>query len=764
MNKQILSISLSALAGASFWGANARAFAVDAKTQFNAVTQFSVSPATPAAGDWQASFGTPDGRAITAIVKAPNAAASAGGTYAVPPIAAGQNPWSYFQNAINRVRTVSPRPSLVVFPSGTYVIAPRDATGAAKTLHLDFSSLSDVTFDFSGANLIFAENAPAAGQAIKPVVGMYVANSQRIAIKNASINWSLPGGASLAALGTIRKTASGNALTIDASYPVTSPAQTIRVVSQYDSAANGWLQSPVAESYFNSNYPVQSATDPQTFSSPAFAAYPADSRVVVRYYRFEGHAVYVTGRNTDDISFENLTIYQAPGMGFAFYQPGRGARISGCKIMRNPNDPLQAITMSSDGAHFTNSLGDIIFENNDFSYQGDDGLNLTSTVNPVQTAPVVDASKNASVQVRYAGERYAAGDVIGFFNNDMSMIGSARLVSALISSDGASATLSFDSTSSSVMPYVTPWSGGSAPAFQSMVSDLTLSSNRYVVRGNDLHDNRARGALLQAGNGRVQNNRFRNQTLNSVYLAASAFWGEGPGANNVRFVNNSIANSGNVNVGSKPAMMGALIVNDAAQTGNSNAQVNQYLVISNNAFDNTPGPAMFIASSARLTVSNNAVTRANQKPVVTAYGTTNTSFPMVLTGGIYTSLLNNSFDSSSYPFGVDRNQIDALSVDVSEDAYLGDAQFSVYLDGGLVAGPLTAKALHSLGQSQDATFIGKWSGARHRVSVAFLNDAWGGTPDTDRNLYVNSVYFDGAHAQNDSAALYGQGSVEFYWP
>ena len=744
----------------------AHAYAVDPTVAFKAVTQFNTSPVAATSGDWQQSFGAPDGRAVTIVVKAPDATVSKGGTYNVPPIVPGQNVFSYFQSAISRVRTMSPRPSLVVFPSGTYTIAPMDASGALKSLHLDFTNLSDVTFDFSGSRLIFSENVPAAGQLIKPVTGIYVANSQRVAIKNAQIDWSLPGGATLAALGTIRRVGTANVLTIDANYPVTNPALPIRIVSPYDANLKAWIQSPVAETYFSSSYPVQSATDPQTFTSPSFASYPVDSKVVIRYFRFEGHAIMVTGRNTDDISFENVTVFQAPGMGFAFYNPGRGARISGCSVLRNANDPLRLISTVSDAAHLTNSLGDIIFENNDFSLQGDDGLNLTSTINPLQSAPTVDASGNATMTVRYANESYKAGDLIGFFNADMSMVGTAKLISAQVQAGNASIALTVDSSSSAFLPYVSPWSGGASPVFQTMVSDLTLSSNRFVVRNNALHDNRARAALIQSGNGLVQGNSFRNQTLNNAYLASSAAWGEGPGANNVRFVNNTLANSGNTNIGLNAPMLGALIVNDAMQSGISKQPVNQYLVISNNIFDSSPGPAIFIGSAARLNISSNSVTRANQGAAVTSYGSTNTSFPVVLTSGIYSTIQKNTFDLTApvYPFGVDTTQIDVLSVNVSEDAYLGDAQFNVSLDGGLVAGPLTATAIHSKGQTQNVTFIGRWGSSAHKATVSFLNDAWGGTSDTDRNLYVDSVYYDGKRLNPATAVLWGQGFVDFSYP
>jgi len=91
---------------------------------------------------------------------------------------------------------------------------------------------------------------------------------------------------------------------------------------------------------------------------------------------------------------------------------------------------------------------------------------------------------------------------------------------------------------------------------------------------------------------------------------------------------------------------------------------------------------------------------------------------------------------------------DTLVLAMSEDAYQGDAQFTVSLDGTQLGGVLTAQAWHSSGQSQNFSFNGAWGAAGpHVVTVSFLNDAWGGTPSLDRNLYVDSVTFDGTAQQ-----------------
>ena len=85
---------------------------------------------------------------------------------------------------------------------------------------------------------------------------------------------------------------------------------------------------------------------------------------------------------------------------------------------------------------------------------------------------------------------------------------------------------------------------------------------------------------------------------------------------------------------------------------------------------------------------------------------------------------------------------DTLTLRMSEDAYKGDAQFTVSVNGQQVSGTMAASALDSTGDSNVFTLIGNW-GANTKVQISFINDAYGGTSSTDRNLYVNSMSYDG---------------------
>jgi hypothetical protein len=104
---------------------------------------------------------------------------------------------------------------------------------------------------------------------------------------------------------------------------------------------------------------------------------------------------------------------------------------------------------------------------------------------------------------------------------------------------------------------------------------------------------------------------------------------------------------------------------------------------------------------------------------------------------------------------------DTLALQVSEDAWNGDAKFTVSVDGRQIDGTQTATALHAAGQTQTFNVLGNFGAGTHTVSVNFTNDAYGGTPTTDRNLYVAGATIDGNTVPGATFTEYSQGPHSF---
>lgn len=116
---------------------------------------------------------------------------------------------------------------------------------------------------------------------------------------------------------------------------------------------------------------------------------------------------------------------------------------------------------------------------------------------------------------------------------------------------------------------------------------------------------------------------------------------------------------------------------------------------------------------------------------------------------------------SSSSSGSSGTGTDTIALRISEDAWKGDAKFTVSVDGQQVGGTLTASALHSSGDSGVFLLTGNWGSGAQTVTVDFINDAYGGSSSTDRNLYVNSIAYNGTTEAGTTASLYSDGAVSF---
>lgn len=100
-----------------------------------------------------------------------------------------------------------------------------------------------------------------------------------------------------------------------------------------------------------------------------------------------------------------------------------------------------------------------------------------------------------------------------------------------------------------------------------------------------------------------------------------------------------------------------------------------------------------------------------------------------------------------------------LTLRVSEDAYEGHAQFIVRVNGQQQGEARTATASHATGEYQDVHLLGDFTNARN-VTIEFINDAYGGSATSDRNLYVDSItvngkVFEAEQAVNGAGPLFG---------
>ena len=132
-------------------------------------------------------------------------------------------------------------------------------------------------------------------------------------------------------------------------------------------------------------------------------------------------------------------------------------------------------------------------------------------------------------------------------------------------------------------------------------------------------------------------------------------------------------------------------------------------------------------------------------------------------GGGSAALLSNGVASFAVPAAGAPAPVDtALTLHLAEDAWQGDAHYSVAVDGVTIMGDGAVTASNGAGQSQAANLRALLMPGSYDLSVSFLNDAWGGTAATDRNLYVKGIDVGGAPVSGASAAMYSAGTTHFH--
>ncbi len=103
---------------------------------------------------------------------------------------------------------------------------------------------------------------------------------------------------------------------------------------------------------------------------------------------------------------------------------------------------------------------------------------------------------------------------------------------------------------------------------------------------------------------------------------------------------------------------------------------------------------------------------------------------------------------------------DTIVLSVAEDAFQGDAQFTIDVDGRQVGGTQTVTAPNASGQWETFTVDAALAAGQHTITLNFLNPTGTGAFVNARNLYLTGVTLDGV-AYNDQATMLTTQPVSF---
>ncbi|MCB8878513.1 carbohydrate-binding domain-containing protein [Acidisoma silvae] len=131
--------------------------------------------------------------------------------------------------------------------------------------------------------------------------------------------------------------------------------------------------------------------------------------------------------------------------------------------------------------------------------------------------------------------------------------------------------------------------------------------------------------------------------------------------------------------------------------------------------------------------------------------------------GTNAAIYGDSSDNFLVGSGVARasGPADNLTVNLSEDAAQGNAEFVLYIDGKAVTTPEVVTALHEANATQGFSFSGNFASGTHTIGIGFVNDLYDRSASEDRNLYINGLSLNGTDVFSGNQALYGDGTATF---
>ena len=301
---------------------------------------------------------------------------------------------------------------------------------------------------------------------------------------------------------------------------------------------------------------------------------------LLRHHVYGGNAFNVY--NTSNITFSGIKLYAVAGMGWLIENRSEHFQLLGCVIGLDPEHDDNRISTTADGVHIANTNGKFRISGCDFSFMGDDDVNVHDNI-----ATVTDKLDEKTVEIYTNANNFAADDTAIFSSKDFDRLGFSAEVTSV---EGKK--LTFDKE---LPDYIVK---------DCIVSNGSIDSGNYVISGNYFHENRARGLLLQSNNGLCESNRFYKTMANPIKVImdiSSGLWLEGTGVNGLVIRNNSFVEC---NVVEWSAQI-SISTNIDGKSADSTLFYN--ITVENNSFDNFYGRLVDASNVSNLKICGNRV-------------------------------------------------------------------------------------------------------------------------------------------------------------
>lgn len=393
------------------------------------------------------------------------------------------------QTALNDCKTLNA--TTLTFPPGTYRISPNS--------NLLINALDDFTLDGQGAELIFTK--------LRGGSHFEVYRCQRTVIKNLFIDWDWEANpiSSLAQVQNFTQT--GETASFDLTFPDLNAAQTLKRTTVT------WMSMLEynATTLMRTNPEKNDVPDDTVFtfsnaSNNTFHVSATPYRPVLtngKYYCIR-HLYYQTVAfklvRSNDVVFDNNTIYSNPGMGWLLTDGSHHVRLLNCSVKRRTGS-RNPYTTAADGFHADQASGNIELTGCYFTGLGDDSINIHN--NCWQGG--FDFAYSAADKLRFlnCALRIAPNDTLEFFDASYAPLAVSLVVKSIQSSPkDANGKYTMDVT------FTTPIPAG-IPRL-AIVRNRTYEISNVRIKSCTFHDTNGRAMLLSAKNVTVESCYFHH--------------------------------------------------------------------------------------------------------------------------------------------------------------------------------------------------------------------------------------------------------------
>jgi hypothetical protein len=549
------------------------------------------------------------------------------------------NDFFRFAAAVQKVRRL--HADTLNIPHGTYHIYPTAGLPNGAGL-IQLSDLSHVTIEGNGSTLLFASIGTAAAPllSVHPRGGIVFTRTDHITLHNVVLDWSEP----LAVPVTVSGSPGGRqTLTVDPAYPI-DPAvpMPIRIFIPFDVVHRNYglarEMSPADLAAWYAPYQPGGAmpyTCPAAASNAAasacfqhqsgqvyvfgpserFGPVPPHAGNFLASVRDNGFGAVIVGGASSFVTLDGVVVYSSPGQGIQLINAGQGLHVVRCRVVRKPDELLQPgepkrlISTLSDALNVITSGGDVVIEDSEFAFSGDDTLNIRSDMRGGQAA---DGATLMATQAAVANY-YRAGSTVDLYANGGRDLVARHVPVAQVVPPAPGQNL--------YRVMLQPGAVQLQPGTNYLIRDPDWDSGRVVVRNNWFHDNSERGAVVHGSNVAIINNRFERSAETAIELLYDNVSGhpEGPPASDVVISGNTIRDS-NVHwfdsarrSFAAPAAIAvyfqarsAFVASQPLAEGNIAAHS---IMITDNAIDSVPGAGILVSQADDVTIARNHLTQ-----------------------------------------------------------------------------------------------------------------------------------------------------------